>query len=202
MRAPVKTMNDFILFAQPWWVNLLILVPISVFWFFGKNKLAITKKQLLIAGIFGIAFGFVEASVVIYLRAALGFLPGYLGTLSDVIQQSRNIYQQSWAATGLPHSLQSVEFFREIATIVILASFAFLSAKKTKEQFAFFLWAFAFWDLFYYAGLWLTVRWPGSLTASDVLFLIPVPWIAQVWFPFLVSGFTILAIAVNARSPS
>lgn len=131
--------NDFILFAQPWWVNLLILVPIFLFWFFRKNTLAIAKKQLFVAGIFGIAFGFVEASVVIYLRAALGFLPGYLETLSDVIRQSRSSYQQSWAVTGLPHSLQTVEFFREIATMVVLASFAFISAKKAKERFAFFL---------------------------------------------------------------
>jgi hypothetical protein len=193
-------MNNFILFAKPWWVNLLILFPIFLSWFFRKHKLEITKKQLFIAGIFGIAFGFVEASVVIYLRAALGFLPGYKGPLSDVIQHSKNTYQQLWAATSLPNSLETVEFYREVATIVILASVAFLSAKRAKERFAFFLWTFAFWDLFYYVGLWLTVRWPSSLTTSDVLFLIPVPWIAQVWLPFLVSGFTILAVACNNRS--
>jgi hypothetical protein len=92
-----------------------------------------------------------------------------------------------------------VELLREFATLIILVSVALLSAKKYREQFAFFLWTFAFWDLFYYAGLWLTVRWPSSLTSSDVLFLIPVPWLAQVWFPFLVSGSTILAIALNRR---
>jgi hypothetical protein len=32
-----------------------------------------------------------------------------------------------------------------------------------------------------------------------VLFLIPVPWIAQVWFPLLVSLLTILAIAWSCR---
>jgi hypothetical protein len=137
--------------------------------------------------------------VVIYLRAALGFLPGYKGTLSDVISQSKNNYQQLWASSSLPNSFQTVELLREFATLIILVSVALLSAKKYREQFAFFLWTFAFWDLFYYAGLWLTVRWPSSLTSSDVLFLIPVPWLAQVWFPFLVSGSTILAIALNRR---
>jgi len=30
----------------------------------------------------------------------------------------------------------------------------------------------------------------------DVLFLIPVPWIAQVWFPLAVSSLTVIAIAL------
>jgi hypothetical protein len=195
-------MSGFVLFAHPWWVNLLILVPILLFWFFRKRPLRIEKKHLFAAAVFGAAFGVVEASVVIYLRAALGFLPGYKGSLSDVIERSRNTYQQLWASTGLPNSLQTVELLREVATIVILVSVAFLSAKKAREQVAFFLWTFAFWDLFYYAGLWLTVRWPSALTTKDVLFLIPVPWIAQVWFPFLVSGSAILAIASNRRNPA
>ena len=154
--------------------------------------------QLCVAALFGIAFGFVEASVVVYLRAALGFLPGYMGTLADVINQSAG-YQQIQAITVIPKSLMTVEFFREIATIVMLGTVALLSAKRFREQCAFFLWTFAFWDLFFYAGLWLTVRWPSSLSTGDVLFLIPVPWIAQVWFPILVSGLTILAVALNRR---
>jgi hypothetical protein len=198
----MNEMNNLILFARPWWVNLLFLVPIFLFWILRKRTLEIAKKQLFLVGIFGVAFGFVEASVVIYLRAALGFLPGFMGSLSNVIQHSKNIYQQSWAETSLPSSLQTVEFFREITTIVILVSVAVLSAKRAKERIALFLWAFAFWDLFYYVGLWLTVRWPSSFTSSDVLFLIPVPWIAQVWFPFLISGFTILAIVSNNRDPA
>lgn len=150
---------------------------VLVFW---KNKLLIAKRQLLIVGLFGIAFGFVEASVVVYLRAAVGFLPGYMGTLSDVMSQATSTYQQVQAAASIPQSLLTVEVFREIATIIILISVALLAAKKLKERFAMFLWAFAFWDIFYYIGLWLTVRWPSSLTTNDVLFLIPVPWLAQV----------------------
>jgi hypothetical protein len=33
----------------------------------------------------------------------------------------------------------------------------------------------------------------------DVLFLIPVPWIAQVWFPLFVSSMTIVVIAWSCR---
>jgi len=36
----------------------------------------------------------------------------------------------------------------------------------------------------------------------DVLFLIPVPWVAQVWFPLLVSALTVLAIALSGAGKS
>ncbi len=193
-------MNQFILLAEPLWVNLLILIPVVVFFLFRSNKLLITRKQLLFAAIFGMAFGFVESSIVIYLRAALGFLPGYMGSLSDVVQQSGNNYQQVELLNDLPKSLFTVEFFREAATIVMLITIALLSAKKFRERCAVFLWVFSFWDIFYYVGLWLTTRWPSSLTTPDVLFLIPVPWLSQVWFPCLVSILTIVAIAVNIKS--
>jgi hypothetical protein len=189
-------MNTFILLAQPWYINLLILVPVIVFFYFRKNKLSISKSQLFSVGIFGIAFGFVEAAVVFYLRAALGMLPAYQGTLSDVIQAG-STYVPIQAVNNLPQSLLTVEFFREVATIIMLIAIAFAAAKAFKERFALFLWAFAFWDLFYYVWLWALTRWPSSLTTSDVLFLIPVPWISQVWFPCLICILTMCAVLVN-----
>ncbi len=193
-------MDQFTPFAEPWWVNLLLLVPVIAFFLFRKDKLNITKQQLFIAAIFGIAFGFVEASVVVYLRAALGLLPGYMGSLSDVIQQSPGTYQQIQALTMLPKSLLTVEVLRETATMIVLITVAALSANKLKEQFAMFLWVFAFWDIFYYVGLWVTVRWPYSLITPDILFLIPTPWISQVWFPYLVSSLTAIVVALNIRN--
>ncbi len=192
-------MDKFILLAQPWWVNLLVFVPVGLYFYYRKNKLQITKKQLLLGALFAIAFGFVEAAVVIYLRAAVGFLPGYMGTLTDVMRQASSTYQQIQAANSIPQSLLTVEFFREIATLVILGSVAMLAVKKPKEQFAFFLWAFAFWDIFYYVGLRLTIGWPSSFTTTDVLFLIPVQWLSEVWFPILVSSLSIAAVALNSR---
>ena len=59
-----------------------------------------------------------------------------------------------------------------------------------------FLWCFAIWDTMYYAGLWATVRWPQSLRDLDVLFLIPVPWTSEVWFPLLVNVLTLAAVVV------
>jgi hypothetical protein len=87
--------------------------------------------------------------------------------------------------------------------MVMLLSVALLSAAKPSSRWAAFLWAFALWDIAYYAGLWATVRWPASLIDLDVLFLIPVPWVAQVWFPLLVSALTALAIAFSSlRKPA
>jgi len=83
--------------------------------------------------------------------------------------------------------------------MVMLTMVALLAGSSGRERWAAFLWAFAIWDLSYYAGLWATIRWPTSLLDLDVLFLIPVPWIAQVWFPLLVSLMTILAIAWSCR---
>lgn len=177
--------EGFQLFAEPWWVNLLIAVPFLAWWLSRKDGLSITKKTLLIALVFGAAFGFVEASVVVYLRAAIGL--------------SANIYQQAQVLANLPQNLVIVEIFREAATMLMLLSVAFLAAKGRRERWALFLWTFAVWDIFYYMGLFATIRWPSSLFSPDVLFLIPVPWLAQVWFPLLVSALTIGAVLLSAK---
>jgi len=172
-------MSQFQLFAQPWWVNLLILIPLAaVISFQGAGQL-LGVRQLVLITLFATAFGFVEASVVVYLRAAAGLLPAYTGSLADV-QRSPEIYQQAQSVSQLPQSLVTIEVYREAATLIMLTTVALLAAGTTRERWAAFLWAFAFWDIFYYVGLWTTIRWPKSLKDLDVLFLIPVPWIAQV----------------------
>lgn len=193
-------MDNFALFATPYWINLLILVPILLFYYWRKNKLSLTKNILLFTAVFGTSFGFIEAAVVVYLRTALGFLPGYKGTLMDVWRESANFYyNQQLIVNELPLSLLTVEFIREAFTIIMLLSVAFIAVNKRKERIAIFLWAFAFWDIFYYVFLYLTVRWPTSLTTPDLLFLIPQPWISQVWFPILISSLTIIAVFVNIK---
>jgi len=92
-------------------------------------------------------------------------------------------------------ALLAIEVMREAATMVMLVSVAMLAASRMRERSASFFWAFAVWDIAYYGGLWATVRWPSSLRELDVLFLIPVPWVAQVWYPLLVSALTLLAVA-------
>jgi hypothetical protein len=185
------------LLAQPWWVNLLIVVPIVAAWFWRARPLNISLRQLGWAAAFAGAFGFVEAAVVVYLRAASGLLPGYQGTLADVVRLAGTPYRQDQVA--LPPSLLTVEVFREAATILMLVAVAMLAARVARERWAAFLWCFAIWDAAYYTGLWATIRWPQSLTTADVLFLIPVPWIAQVWFPLLMDAAVVAAVLCSRR---
>jgi len=189
--------------AQPWWVNLLAFIPFLAWAAWKGKRLTITGRQLIVLAVFAGAFGFMEASVVIYLRAATGLLPGYHGTLSDVRRASAESYKQAEAISEFPESLLNIEVLREAATMAMLTTVALLAGIGITERFAIFLWTFAIWDLAYYAGLWATVRWPSSLKDMDVLFLIPVPWISQVWFPILVSILSLVAVlaAWKPRSP-
>ena len=88
-----------------------------------------------------------------------------------------------------------IEMTREAAAIIMLLIIAWIAGTTWTEKGVYFLWTFAFWDLFYYVSLYILIKWPPSFKTIDVLFLIPVPWIAPVWFPTGVSGLTILAIA-------
>jgi len=193
-------MNEFVLFAQPWWVNLFLGIPFVAYYLWRREGLVISQWTLVVSGLFGIAFGFVEASVVVYLRAAVGLLPGYGGTLSDVARLSADIYQQAQILSELPKSLLVIELFREAATMIMLASVALMAVKSLRERWAIFLWTFAIWDIFYYVGLWATVRWPSSLLTLDVIFLIPVPWFSQAWFPILVSVLTMITVVLARKA--
>jgi hypothetical protein len=190
------------LVAQPWWVNLLALVPPLAWFSWRRGGVPVTVRQLLISGAFAASFGFLEAVVVVYLRAAVGLLPGYQGTLADVVRMSGDVYQQSQAINQIPKSLLTLEVLREAATILMLLSVALLTSTKSRARAAVFLWTFAIWDIVYYAALWATVRWPLSLSDPDVLFLIPVPWLSPVWFPLLVSALALVAVLLVRVTPS
>jgi len=188
-------MEKLQIWAHPWWVNLLALIPFITYAAFRRKRALPNWRQLTTLAIFAASFGFVEAAVVVYLRSATGLLPGYRGTLSE-LQHSSEGYHQEQSISEFPQSLLTIEVYREAATMIMLVSVTLLAASSTSARWAAFLWVFALWDIAYYAGLWLTVRWPASLTDLDVLFLIPVPWIAQVWFPLAVSSLTVIAIAL------
>ncbi len=194
-------MQGFQVLASPWWVNLLVIVPFLSWFVWRRKGLALTWAQLLYSGIFGIAFGFVEAAVVVYLRAAGGLWPGYQGDLADVAKNAPDLEAQLRLAAQMPHSLMTVEPFREAATILMLVSVALLIGRTPRDRWAAFLWTFALWDIVYYAGLRATIGWPSSLMDPDVLFLIPVPWISQVWYPVLVSGLSLVAVLLARKGP-
>lgn len=137
-------------------------------------------KYLLLA-IFGIAMAHFEGVVVLYLRRALGILNRV---------PNRDFLEK------IPKDYILIEKTREAATIVMLVALALLVGTSWIDMIIVFLWTFAFWDLFYYLSLYILIKWPSSLTTIDVLFLIPRPWIAPVWFPIGVSTLTIVGIII------
>jgi hypothetical protein len=134
-------------------------------------------------GVFAAAMGYLEAAVVVYLRMlycpnGFGFpLEKFMGP--DVLR---------------------VEAFRELSTLVMLLSVAFLAGLNFKNRFAYFLLAFAVWDLSYYVGLKATLNWPGSWLTDDLLFLIPWAWVGPVLAPVIASLTMILLAFVLLRS--
>ncbi len=83
-----------------------------------------------------------EAAVVVYLRAAIGLLPGYMGTFADLRHSSLG-YTQASSLSQFPQSLLTIEVYREAATMVMLVGVALLSASRTSARWAAFLWVFA-----------------------------------------------------------
>lgn len=139
-----------------------------------------TEKLILLA-LFGIAMAHLEGVVVVYLRRVLG--------VPDSVSNRE-------ALDKFPVWYLKTEMTREAATIIMLVLIAYLTGETLIDRGILFLWTFAFWDLFYYISLYVLIKWPPSLKTTDVLFLIPKPWIAPVWFPAGISSLTIIAIAV------
>ena len=111
----------------------------------------------------------VEAAVVIYLRQLL-HVEGSNITLS-----------------GIPRGIFTVEIVREFTTLVMLISVGVLAGSRPMGRFGSFIIAFGVWDIFYYVFLSIFHGWPRSFLDWDLLFLIPVPWMAPVLAPVLVS---------------
>jgi hypothetical protein len=139
--------------------------------------------HLILLALFGIAMAHLEGVVVVYLRKALG--------MSDSESNKESLKK-------IPVRYLYIEMTREAATIIMLLAIAYLAGIDWIEKGVFFLWTFAFWDLFYYLSLYILIKWPPKLTTIDVLFLIPRPWIAPVWFPVGISSLTILVILILA----
>jgi hypothetical protein len=138
------------------------------------QKLKNTFTRFFIAVVFGIAFGYIEAAVVVYLRAI--FYPdGFNFPLSMTNSNP------SW------NRLLFTETGREVATIVLITTGAILFGKNLRQRIAYFLIIFAAWDIFYYIWLKLLLDWPASIMDWDILFLIPMPWAGPVLAPVIIS---------------
>jgi len=141
-----------------------------------------TLVRFCIAVIFSIAFGYIEAAVVVYLRAI--FYPdGFTFPL------------EVFSIDPLWKRLLLTEVGREAATIVLIFTGAWLFGRSTQQRFAYFLTIFAVWDIFYYVWLKILIDWPGSIMDWDILFLMPIAWASPVLYPVLIS-LTLLVFAV------
>ena len=131
-------------------------------------------KTLLWVSVFAVAFAMVETAVVIYLRT-LYYPDGFAFPLNMISP-----------------GLVGVEIAREAATMFLLLSIAIVAGRKLKASFAWFIYAFAVWDIFYYVFLKVVLGWPDSLLTWDVLFLIPVTWSGPVITPIIISLIMVL----------
>ncbi len=127
------------------------------------------KSALFWLTVWGVAFAYIEASVVVYLRA-IYYPEGF--SFPVVIAENRMIV---------------TELFRELATLVIMWATVKLVYERLQSQLAAFMVLFGIWDIFYYLFLKMMLDWPESLAGWDILFLIPMPWAGPVWAPLLVS---------------
>ncbi|WP_157446930.1 hypothetical protein [Cytophaga aurantiaca] len=126
-------------------------------------------KTLFWLTFFSIAMGFMETAVVVDLRE-LYYPEGFDFPLMPIAPR-----------------IALTEFLREAATIIMLAGIGILAGKNKMQRFAFFIYAFAIWDIFYYIFLKVLLDWPASVFTWDILFLIPVPWVGPILAPCIVS---------------
>jgi hypothetical protein len=118
--------------------------------------------------------GFLEAIVVVYVRE-LYYPDGF-----------------DFPLIMLPSWLVGIEIIRELCTLLMLGSIAWISGKSFLQRLSVFLFSFGIWDIFYYIALKIFLDWPESLFTWDILFLIPITWIGPVLAPVICSVVMIL----------
>lgn len=125
--------------------------------------------------VFSVAMGVLEAIVVVYVRAQY-YPEGF-----------------DFPLKLLPAQIVLIEIIREITTLLMLGSVAWLSGKIFLTRLSAFLFTFGVWDITYYIALKAFLDWPESLLTFDILFLIPVAWVGPVLAPVICSVLMILA---------
>ncbi|MBU0489220.1 MAG: hypothetical protein KKA07_01655 [Bacteroidetes bacterium] len=135
------------------------------------------KNLFIVVCLFAIAMAFLESAIVVYLRE-LYYPEGFDFPLRSV-----------------PVHIAVTEFFREVATLVMLAGIGYMAGKRPVTRFAWFLFSFAIWDIFYYVFLYVLIGWPQSLFTWDILFLVPFVWVGPVIAP-VINSLMMIVLAV------
>jgi hypothetical protein len=127
---------------------------------------------------YAVAMAYVESAAVLYLRTIYGGI--------DPVGPRHTLFNP------LPDFVW-IEIGREAATMIMLATVAWLAGRGAAGKIGAFALAMGVWDIFYYVFLWVFAGWPASPLAHDVLFLIPLPWWGPVLSPMLLAGIMIVA---------
>jgi hypothetical protein len=144
-------------------------------------------RKVCNATAFAITMAYLESAIVVYLRR--------------LYYSERGGFDFPLVIIDVPTLL--LELGREACTIVMLATFGIAAGRTKVGKFAFFLFLFGVWDIFYYIWLKVFLNWPPSLLTWDVLFLIPVPWVGPVLAPVSVActmiGMAIVMLHLESR---
>ncbi|MFC2129502.1 hypothetical protein ACFLQX_01845 [Bacteroidota bacterium] len=141
-------------------------------------------SRILIISLFAIAMALLESAVVIYLREIM-YPEGFQFPLKPIHP-----------------NIALTEILREAATLIMLVCIGLMAGKTFSQRFAWFIYSFAIWDIFYYVFLWILIGWPESLMTWDILFLIPATWTGPVITPLILTAvmiFFALLILFNAE---
>ncbi|WP_346863638.1 hypothetical protein [uncultured Draconibacterium sp.] len=124
--------------------------------------------------VFALAMGILEAIVVVYVRE-LYYPNGFVFPLKT-----------------LPKHIVAIEIIRELSTLLMLGSVAWIAGKNGLKRLSAFLFLFGIWDIVYYIALKVFLNWPESFFTWDILFLIPITWVGPVLAPLICSFLMIL----------
>jgi hypothetical protein len=127
------------------------------------------KKNLFVLTLFSISMAMLESAVVIYLRA-LYYPQGF-----------------KFPVETLGSTILITELFRELATLLMLATIGYMNGETKTERIGAFFFSFGVWDIFYYVFLKVFLNWPANILDWDLLFLLPIPWIGPVLAPCIIS---------------
>lgn len=136
-------------------------------------------RRLLLLAALGIGLGHLEAVATTYMRRLLGWVPPFPDVSPEDLAQ-------------LPGWLIHAEQTREVAATIVLLAVACLVGRNFLEKAAAFLAVLGVRQLAYYGALRAMVDWPGSLHATDCLFLVPRPLLTPAWIPILIAVATIV----------
>jgi hypothetical protein len=139
-------------------------------------------QKILWIVIFSVAMGYLESSVVVYLRE-LYYPEGF-----------------NFPLRAMAQDVAVTELFREAATLIMILSVSILAADFWLHRFAWFLVIFGIWDIAYYVFLKFLLGWPESLFTTDILFLLPSIWTGPVIAPVINSLTMILVAAIIMKN--